>query len=161
MHHTRLIHVHHSPQSPCKNHSRVFFTIHVTISTFVLCSSSFTLIPQPENVLLAANPDRNLVAKVCDFGIAGVLEYEAQPNDSQEAARTIPLRKRCGTPGYCPPQAYGAALHGTTEGYTEKYDLFGVGVTLCHVMNGKFAPGSNRPSTSRHEHLCCNKVKLC
>ena len=72
-----------------------------------------SLTPQPENVLLAGDTSRGLVAKICDF------------SNASELSRTGSLNQRCGTWGYCPPQAYGVVLYlhdtdSTAPGYTEK-----------------------------------------
>jgi len=74
---------------------------------------------KPENLLL----DHNFVLKIADFGFASLFK-------SEEDGETITLKTRCGTPLYMAPEIL------YEESYSEKCDIFSVGVILFVLYCG-------------------------
>ena len=72
------------------------------------------------NVLLKSNP---YLAKLSDFGLA-------QRFQERETKASTCSSKFFGTPGYVDPE------FGQTGRYTDKADVFGVGIVMMELLNG-------------------------
>jgi serine/threonine protein kinase len=72
---------------------------------------------KPENLLFKDDDISSL--KIVDFGLA-------------DKYRGIPLKMKCGSPGYVAPEVLNDA------GYDCKADIFGAGIILYILLTGKF-----------------------
>ncbi|XP_026473910.1 ovarian-specific serine/threonine-protein kinase Lok-like [Ctenocephalides felis] len=74
---------------------------------------------KPQNVLLRNSLDFNITAKISDFGISTFLGQSY-------------LQTKCGTPLYIAPE-----VNNNSDGYTEKADIWSLGIILYFSLCGK------------------------
>jgi serine/threonine-protein kinase len=107
---------------------------------------------KPANVMLVAAFDQGDFAKVCDYGLAKIVEmHEMAPDDddrSPQAASFSTIQgMMCGTPSYMSPeQARGEPLDGRT-------DLYAIGVMLFHMVVGRLPFEARTPVDIVSAHL--------
>jgi len=87
-----------------------------------------------ENILLKANGEPVLA----DFGIATLT------SDKQQ------MERRCGSPGYAAPEVL------TGSRYSEKVDIFGIGVTLFFALSGRLPFSGGDIATVLRRNLRCS-----
>ncbi len=86
---------------------------------------------KPENILVKMDGDNIKSARLCDFGYAGFAENGVFVSD---------LR---GTEGYLAPEIQGSGIKNYNSGqarYTEKTDIYALGVTIKKIHNYFFPP---------------------
>lgn len=87
---------------------------------------------KPDNILLASSDDECLV-KIADFGLSKHIQ-----------SRTI-METQCGTYCYMAPEISNST---TGTGYTNKVDIWSLGVILFNCLSGKYPPFSDSDRNS-------------
>jgi serine/threonine-protein kinase len=99
---------------------------------------------KPGNVMLLSRPDGADFVKVCDYGLAKVVEAE---EDGATASFSTMQGVLCGTPAYMSPeQARGESLDGRT-------DLYAISVMLYRMVVGRLPFEARTPVDVISAHL--------
>jgi serine/threonine protein kinase len=98
---------------------------------------------KPDNIMLTPDGDGGLVVKMIDFGVARLADdWEPGACITPAPRPRTRLGVAVGTPGYMPPEA----------GYCppdERFDVYGLAVTLWEVSTGERVCGSPQAATPR------------
>ena len=102
---------------------------------------------KPENILFRTDKifDPNQIV-ISDFGLA-------THNDVEEY-----LFPRCGTPGFVAPEIYHHSA--PKEHYSLKSDMYGVGVTLFFMIQGKLPYAGNEHITEENKNFRFDSYKI-
>jgi serine/threonine protein kinase/Tfp pilus assembly protein PilF len=82
---------------------------------------------KPSNIMLESDPSGSLIVKVIDYGIAKILNPEAERGAEQTQAGFI------GTPAFASPEQFGGVGHTTIDA---RADIYSLGVTFWYLLSG-------------------------
>jgi serine/threonine-protein kinase len=84
---------------------------------------------KPSNIMLESDPSDSLIVKVIDYGIARVLDPEAQLGAEQTQTGFI------GTPAFASPEQF--ALSEQTNKIDTRSDIYSLGSTFWYLLSGR------------------------
>src|SRR5213594_2329205 len=83
---------------------------------------------KPSNLMLESDPSETLVVKVIDYGVAKVMQAQAEPGAEQTQAGFI------GTPAFASPEQFAGAGQSRID---TRSDIYSLGVTLWYLLTGR------------------------
>src|SRR5438128_4485418 len=83
---------------------------------------------KPSNLMLESDPSETLVVKVIDYGVAKVMQAQAEPGAEQTQAGFI------GTPAFASPEQFAGAGQSPID---TRSDIYSLGVTLWYLLTGR------------------------
>ena len=97
---------------------------------------------KPDNIMLTPDGNGGQLVKLIDFGVARLTDdWDASVSVTPTPRRRTQLGVAVGTPGYMPPEA-------GYEQPCERFDVYGLAVTLWELGTGERAPGSPQAAAS-------------
>src|SRR6476659_1343242 len=83
---------------------------------------------KPSNIMLESDPSGSLIVKVIDYGIAKVLDPEAEPGAEQTQPGFI------GTPAFASPEQFAPSEQRKID---TRSDIYSLGVTFWYLLSGR------------------------
>jgi TolB-like protein/Tfp pilus assembly protein PilF len=83
---------------------------------------------KPSNIMLESDPSGSLIVKVIDYGIAKILDPEAEPGAKQTQTGFI------GTPAFASPEQFAPSEQMKID---TRSDIYSLGVTFWYLLSGR------------------------
>src|SRR6201987_5217506 len=83
---------------------------------------------KPSNIMLESDPSGSLIVKIIDYGIAKILDPEAEPGAAQTQTGFI------GTPAFASPEQFAPSEQRTIDA---RADIYSLGATFWYLLCGR------------------------
>src|ERR1700751_2995223 len=83
---------------------------------------------KPSNIMLESDPSGSLIVKIIDYGIAKILDPEAEPGAAQTQTGFI------GTPAFASPEQFAPSEQRTID---TRADIYSLGATFWYLLSGR------------------------